>query len=708
MSLKLKDLKDMHERAYMYGQKNRQDAADDMVFKFVTQWDDDMIADFLGSYRGEFDILTKAIRKIISDLYLNPVQVDFEPLNEKSEEVADMLSGMYITDDGRNTSIEAYENAEQECVVCGVGAWELKAEYSSIVSEDKKQKVVRLPIYEANNNVFWDPNGKLMDKSDARYCSVLTSYTPDAYKILYEELTGEEPEETTPSSFESPETSYVFPWISGSGEHIYITKFFHTEIKKVKVITFQDPFGQELQMRESDLGDVLDDMIDEGFQIVDEKKIESRVVTQYIASGREIINESVIACDYIPIIPMYGEYACIEGEFKYEGAVRRAKDPARLRNFALSYLASIVQSAPKEKNIYWVDQIAGLEKYYEQSGADDNYPYAVMNRVAMDGSVMPPSPIGVVPAATVPQALMELTAQTREAVTDVADPGVPQNVADVDISGKAVMALQAELDKQSMVYQQHRKHAKRRDAEIYASFQSRIMDVPQEVITTAPDGTRSKTKAMESILDKETGNIVELNDMRDTEFEIFTQIGPSYSSKREQSLEMINGMIQTIDPGDPMRRALQLKSLALMDSFDFKDIREYSNKQLVMSGFKEPETDEEKAMLEQAQNAPKEPDAAMVLAQAEMMKGQAQQEKNQIAMMQTQAQAQNEQMKRMIDEFKAATDRLMAQVKAQDVGATIDYKRVDTMGKEIDNAAKIKDLVIPQPTTQRELTAMEY
>ena len=65
-------------------------------------------------------------------------------------------------------------------------------------------------------------------------------------------------------------------------------------------------------------------------------------------------------------------------------------------------------------------------------------------------------------------------------------------------------------------------------------------------------------------------------------------------------------------------------------------------------------------------------------------------------MAKVQSGAQNEQVKRMIDEFKAATDRMNTQIDAQEAGATINYKRVDTMGKELDNAAKIQDLQMPK------------
>ena len=43
-----------------------------------------------------------------------------------------------------------------------------------------------------------------------------------------------------------------------------------------------------------------------------------------------------------------------------------------------------------------------------------------------------------------------------------------------------------------------------------------------------------------------------------------------------------------------------------------------------------------------------------------------------------------------------ATDRMNTQIDAQEAGATINYKRVDTMGKELDNAAKIQELRMPK------------
>lgn len=705
MPLELKELMELHDKSYQHGQVNREHASDDMVFYYVTQWDDNLLADSQLSYRGEFNILKKAGRQIISDLASNPVQIDFEPLNDTRDDAAEMADGLYRTDDQNNLSIESYELAKQECVVCGVGAWLLYTEYSSLKSNSQHQVIKRRPIQEANNNIVWDPNAKLLDKSDAMYVSVLTAYSEDGYKKLVEDMTGEELETISEASFKHPEQSYAFPWVGGEGKKIYVTEFYHREKVKSKILTMVDPFGETLELRESDLVDVMDDMISEGFSVESEKQIEIWQITKYIASGAEILNGDmgsedervgeIIAGENIPVVPIYGEHAYIEGEEHYEGVTRLAKDPQRLHNFAKSYVADIASRSPRAKPIFLQEQIATFEDMYSEAGSENNYPYLLQNRKAGDGSDLPIGPVGLMPEQTIPAALAAMVDMTRQSVEDVANPGLSQDIADPDTSGKAVLALQARLDMQSMVYQQHFKHGKRRDGEIWASMASEIYDVPRKTVSTLPDGTRKEVEVMQTVLDEETGTYVTINDLRNAEFEVYSKIGPDYKSQKEQTVEQMGTMMASMDPSDPMFKALQLKVLEIMDGVQFDDIRDYAKKQLVLMGFKEPETDEEKQMLEQAKQQGQEPSADMVLAQAEMVKGEAAKEKNQIEVMKVQAGAQNEGIKRQIDEFKAATDRMQAQIDAQEAGATINYKRVDAMGKEIDNAIKVKELQMP-------------
>jgi len=686
--LELDELKRLHDKAYTNNKVTRERASDDLVFYHVTHWDATSLDESQLAYRGEFDMLKKAGRRIKQMLNANPTQVDFEPVDEERSDGADFLDGLYRADDRRNESVESYQNAEQEAVVCGVGAWELCTKYETNRAGDDNQVIRRKPIYEANNKLFWDPNAKLLDKSDADYVSELVSYSEDGYKSLVFELTGEEITGIDAGSFNTPQISYTFPWLGGQSAVIYVTRFHHREKVKDKVLTFEDPLGQPIILRESDLDDIMDDLLEDGYRIVNEKVIERYQVTLYIASGERILDSQVIAGEEIPVVPIYGERAYIEDEEHYEGITRIAKDPQRLRDFQLSYLADIVSRSPRNKPIFYPEQVQGYEYMYETSGADNNYPYLLMNRTTANGEPLPPGPPGELPEQKVPDSLIMSIGETRNAFNDVLSPGMPKDLADIDLSGKALRELNSMMDQETTLYQDHRKHAKRRDAVIYASMASVVYDAPRKVNITLPDGTRKSVEVMEATLDKDSGEMVVLNDLTNSAFDVFAEIGPSYSTKKEETREQLGEMANELAATDPaMSKSLRLQQLTLMDGIAMDDIRENARKELIISGHKKPETPEEEQLLMQSQQNQK-PDAATLLAMAEMEKAKADQMKVQLDAQTAAAKAQNDNANTQINAYKAQTDRANAQVNAEKAGAEIDYKRADAMGKKIDNLTK--------------------
>jgi len=692
MDLELQELKRMHEKAFIANQIPRERSSNDLVFYWVTQWDDSILKSSQLAYRGEFDVLRKAGRQILSDLSANPVQVDFTPLNETREDSAELADGLYRAGLQKNTSIEAFENAETENVVSGIGAWLLYTKYESQNVDNNKQVILRKPVFEANNTVFWDPQSKLLDKSDARYCSVLTAYSEDGYKNLIKELTEEEIDNIDADSFKHPEHSFTFPWIGGEGKKIYVTSFYHIKEINDTILTMEDPFGETLDLQESDLMDIMDDLLDEGYSIISEKKIKRNVVTKYIASGREIIKSEKIAGQHIPVIPCYGEHAVIEGEEYWEGITRLAKDPQRLRNFAFSYMGDILSRSPRQKPLFWPEQIQGFEDMYSESGIDNSYPYMLINRKTADGEELPPMPIGVMPEQPMPTALPLVLAQTKEAVTDVANPGIPDKVAQPDISGKAVQKLEARIERQSMRFQTHMKHAKRRDGEVWISMASEVIDTPRKVMVELSDGTKKETQVMDTIIDKETGDLVTVNDLRRAEFEVFSKIGPSYSSQKEQTIDRLEMMMMQMSPDDPVRKALQLKILALQDGVEFSDIRDYVNKQLITMGIRKPQTPEEEEFAEQMQNQPKQPDAATMIAIAENKKGDADLLEQKRKGIEMQLKAQNDERQSAIDAFDAETKRMAVMIDLKEADAKIDMNGIEALGKQVDRATKLIDL----------------
>jgi hypothetical protein len=284
----------------------------------------------------------------------------------------------------------------------------------------------------------------------------------------------------------------------------------------------------------------------------------------------------------------------------------------------------------------------------------------------------------------------------RQAVEDVANPGVPQNIADPDLSGKAVLALQTSIDQQSYIYQHNFKFAVRRDAEIFAGIAVEIFDTPRTVSIETPDGTKKTVQIMQTVIDKETGEPKVLNDLTNMEFDVYADIGQSFQSQKEQTRDRLLAMMEAMDPSDPIRKTLMLTLLENVDGVNLKHVRDLARKQMILDGIKEPETEEEAIMLQQAQSKETPQDPAMVLAMAEQQKAQAQLIGEQRQAQKDAVDAANNNAKTQIEGFNAESRRIDSEVKAQEANARMNKMEFDKFNARVQNAAKIQSSLAAQ------------
>ncbi len=672
-------------RDFNFSKITRERAAADLSFFWITHWDDALLSGSQLLYKGEFDLLRRAMRDILSDMRSAPVQADFEPKDGTPEEDAEILDGIYRTSWRSNASQESSDNASIEQVVCGLGGWRLRTCYESDSMGENHQIIDRQPIHEFNSTVFFDANARLIDKTDALCCTVLVPLSSDGYVEYYEELTGEElpnPKRTI-TDFAYPENGWSFPWAlaGGSVDVVYIAEHYHRYKEKSKIYFFQDFLGNE-QAYQKEYGEKEADLIAEfeanGYVKVSEKKVERWVVDKYILDGQSILSgPERLAGEYIPIVPQFGERAYIQGNEHYEGIVKAAKDPQLLRDFGMSYMADIVSRSPRTQPIYLAEQIQGFEFMFSENGSDSIYPYKLQNRFDANGNELPLGPVGMTPEQPIPQGLSLLLDHSRMAVDDVATAGIPNNISDPDLSGKALNTLVAQFDQQSLVYQDHRKFSNRADAMIFASMAREIYDAPRNVTMTLPDGTRKEQPIMQPSLDIETGTVKTLRDLTRARFEVYADVGKAYSTSRDEARQKLEELLPNAAAVDPqLAKATLLKIYQLQDGEMTKDLRKFARQQLILMGISEPDTDEEKQFLQASQEAQQgQQDPNMALAMAEQMK------------------AQNGAIKNQIDQFRAETDRISVMADVEKAGAEIDYKKVQAKSMVVNDAVKIRQSI---------------
>ena len=138
---------------------------------------------------------------------------------------------------------------------------------------------------------------------------------------------------------------------------------------------------------------------------------------------------------------------------------------------------------------------------------------------------------------------------------------------------------------------------------------------------------------------------------------------------------------------------------------DGKSVGAINRGYLVLLGIKEPETDEEKQMLLDAQSQQNQPSPEMLLAMAENKKGDAELLREKREGIKMQLEFQNKDTKNQIDAFNAETNRMDTQIDAQEAGAKINKTNIEAFGEQIDNRAKLDELMSPANMKDDELLA---
>ena len=658
---KLEEIKDRQDRAWSTTQDVRERSADDLMFARVTQWDDSL--DWCNlEYRGEFNLIWKERQRLLSEMRANEISPNFKPQDGADPDAADILNGMFRTDMRNNMSKEAVDVAVGDMIDAGFGAWRLVTEYANSDNDlDNRQVIRRVPIHEANNMVFFDSGAKRMDKSDAMWCSVLTQLDEDSFKNLAEEYGFDA---DCPSNFSSPAKSYVFPWRTNTNKYV-IGEYYERVKKSERIVIMEHPALGTQVFKRSEIKDVLDDMLAVGWATIGQKKREYYCVDKYLVSGERILyGPERIAGEHIPIVPLYGNWYFVEGTEVWSGITRLAKDPQRLYNMQMSYLADIAAKGPRRKPIFTPKQVQGLGHMWE---SQNNYPYYLLNDTDSAGNPLAPGPLGYIEPENVPEATAALIQATRQNVEDVTSPGMPQDVLDPSASGKAIMAVQSRIDNQSFVYLDNLATALRRDGEIYASMARAIYDTPREVALTGPDGTESRAMLMEQIQDMATGQWVTLNDISKGAFEVYVDVGPTFASQRQQTrAELMQIMQSTQDP--QLLSILQMQYLTLLDGQSMEILRRYARRNLLQMGIVEPETPEDMQYMQQLQQQSQQPDPQqMAVAQA------------------LQAQAIKDQA---LGE-KAQADTIRALADAERTRAQTAETLVNVDSKQLDNAERL-------------------
>lgn len=618
-------------------QGERRQAVADRRFYSITgaQFEDELGEQFEETPRFECNKTHQAVIRIFNEYRNNRISVMYRPNDEdSSSETAETLTGRYRADEQKSNAQEAYDNAFEEGVGGGMGAFR----YRAVADDDEDAdeygegdddegigeyalRVAIEPIFDADSSVFYDLDAKRQDKADAVRCYVITSVSRAAYE------SDPKYKNFSVATWPKPTVSTYFDWCTP--DVVYLAEVFEIEKKGVTYHIYKSTITEdenELRLTDAEVADEarMADLKATGYIHARDERAKRRKVRKWLMNGAEIMeDEGYIPGRCIPVVPTYGKRWFVDNIERFMGQVRLSKDMQRLLNMMISRLAEINSTTPYEVPILTPQQVAGHTVSWAE-GNRKRHPYRLINAIEnADGSKIPAGPLGTVKPPDVPPALAALTQVANMALDELGGGGAAQeqDVA-ANISGKAVELIQKRLDMQSFIYTDNFAKAMKRGGEVWLSMQKDIMSKEEH---SAPiiksDGTQDFVKMNTPGLAAD-GRTTTINDPRKGKYGVVADVGPSFNSRRDATVRALLGLLQTLAVTDPQTASVLAATAVMnMDGEGLEDLRKFFRRKLVQSGAVTPTEEEKKELAEAAASQP--PDANNIFLLAEAKKAEA-------------------------------------------------------------------------------------
>jgi len=605
--------------------EQRIQANEDMRFVNVVggMWEGFLEEDFNNDrVKLEFDIVSNYLQRFLGEQNSNRISVEYKPDDGKTtDDDAELLNGIYRSDFRNGSGSIAVDLAVQETATCGYGAMKLSTEFDDDEDpENDDMRIVWRPISNAYNTVFWDQSAQRIDKRDARWCTVLKPFTKDSFAELY-------PDKDPVSAYTPDDLSFDNQNIS-SPDFVYIATRYEAVKKKELVFIYNNLKTGEVEVYNKEDHELVKDELksDEFRKFVRERHIIRRSVEKTVFSGNDILSKTRrIAGKFIPVVPFYGYRAYVDGIEWYRGLVRKLKDAARLFNMQVSQLAENAASGGQEVPIFTPQQMQN-EGIKELWADKNNKPYLLADAVRDDnGNIVATGPIGY---SKPPQldgsttALMQIVPGYIQDVTG----GAPQDTLDPRASGKAIQALLKRENLTTSMITNNISDAMKSSGEIYQAMASEVYTTQRNMRTVGKDGKDGNVQMLKTIMDEETGTLIESNTLNGKKFKAYSDVGPQYDSIREQTVEDLKDMLTSLSATPEGQQYIPVIMAVLMDNIDgvgLGPIKEFNRTRMLTQGFAKPETPEEEALVAQAQQPKEDPNQALIAAAANQQNAEA-------------------------------------------------------------------------------------
>jgi len=580
--------------------------------------------------RPEVDKITKSLEKIETDYRENRLDIDFIPADDiADQETADTLDGVYRADAYYYKAMQAYDNAFQEAIRGGFGAWRLSTEYADPLDPDDDAQRINpgITIVDADQSVYFY-GGILYDKSDAESAFVLTR---DLRKIAEQKWGAD-------NLTEWPSDQWKFAWDWYTPDIVCIAEYYKTEVKREQRFTFTNKLTKDVQRYWASEIEVKDreDLKAQGWEMTT-RVVKRKRVHKYIINGTKVLKDcGYIAGDVIPIVPVYGRRDWVDNMERWRGHVGKKMDRQRVYNVSIAKIVEMQSLAPYPVPILFAEQLAGsaigpdgnmvsLAELWARGNIDRTPFRLILPMYDTDGKIITTGPIGnIEPPQVEPgtAALLQITS------ADLTDDDQNADEVKANVSADAMDIAAQRVDLKSAIYLDNMRQSLQRGAEIYYLMARPVYFEPgRKLDTLTIDGKDGTATLGEPVLDDQ-GVYKVRNDLTQGKYKVVASVQESTTTKRQktvkQALELAAAFTAAQSPQDAL--AASYTAALNLNGEGIDELQEYYRKRAIEIGAAKP-TPEEQKLIEQAQEQqgqqPPDPAQQALMAQAGKLQSEA-------------------------------------------------------------------------------------
>lgn len=513
--------------------KWREEALTDLEFLSGEQWDPSIAGQRAAQGRPALTVnrLPQFVRQVTNEQRQSKPSVTVSPVDDGSDiKTAEVLQGIIRNVEYTSNADAAYAAGGQSAAICGLGYWDVSAEF-----DDERSFDQRLVIRRISNpmSVVMDPAAKELAGDDAGWVIKSTDYSKSQWEGMY-------PGREMPSGKgwdgrgDSPQD-----WVAKDGVRIHEYRWIEEEpdtLIEVPAGLFEDiPEGGAALESELEPA-VAQGLIAQGAAT---RKTSRRRALWAKLAGSEVIERGELAGKYLQLVRVVGTELDLGGKTIYEGIIRHARDTQRMLNYFVSSEAEAIALAPKAPFIAAEGQIEGHETSWESANTKAQSVLTYRPQ-AIGGALLPP-PQRVMAEANVSaitNARMQ-AADDLKAVTGIYDAslGARSNEA----SGRAILARTSQAQTANFHFNDNLAMAIRYTGRILVDLIPKIYTGPRVLRLLGEDGKKEMVPVNQPGEFHGEQVFIDLNAGR---YDVAVSMGPSYHSRRQEAAAQLVELVK--------------------------------------------------------------------------------------------------------------------------------------------------------------------